>query len=315
MGSKEGKEKKKIIFKSISKLEMSKNEKMLLGIALVGIIGFGIYIFILKNMIEKIEPLKSELSILQTSVDSRKNIDEELIEGRAILAKKEKEYSQAIIKVPETDRYPELSRKLHKTAFNNNIEIKSTNFGQPIAIDYGEENNVNIEGNEEEKAYKDLRTAKNGFYKYTVTVKFEGTFMHVLNFIKAMERQEQILQVTNISVEKEKRVEIVDNTKEIEELERKVDTKNNLIENLMERREEESDTLTKLEIQDEIRNQQIERENLKDRIKELKEKSTEGKKYSVISGEIIFDYYTKGNQDIENHNFNNGKYGKKDILE
>ncbi|WP_297633874.1 hypothetical protein [uncultured Clostridium sp.] len=315
MGSKEGKEKKKRGFKDISKLEMSKNEKILIGIAIVGIVGFGTYTFMLKSMLEKIELLKAEVSMLQTSVDSRKNIDEELIEGRAILAKKEKEYSQAIIKVPETNRYPELSRKLHKAAFNSNVEIKSTSFGQPVAINYGEENSENIEGNEDEKAYKDLREAKNGFYKYTVTVKFEGAFMHVLNFIKAMERQEQILQVTNISIEKEQRVKKIDNTKEIEELERKVDTKNKLIESLMEKREEEIDTLTKLEIQDEIRNQQIERENLKDRIKELKERSIEGEKYSVISGEIVFDYYTKGEQEIENHNFNNGKYGKKDILE
>lgn len=315
MESKDGQEKKKRVFTGISKLKMRKNKKVLLGITVVGVIGFGIYTFTLKNMIGKIEPLRAEVSMLQTSVDSRKNIDEELIEGQAILMKKQKEYSQVIIKVPETDRYPELSRKLHKAAFNNNIEIKSVNFGQPIMINYGEESREDLDENEAEKAYKDLRIAKNGFYKYSVVVKFEGAFRQVLNFIKSIENQEQILQVTKMSIKEEEKIEKIDNTKEIKELERKVATKNKLIESLMEKREIEIDTITKLEIQDEIRNQQIERENLKDRIKELKEKSTEGRKYLVINGEVVFDYYTKREENIEKHSFNNGKYGKKDILE
>lgn len=312
---------KKKVSKNMPKFEISKNEKILLGIIAAGAVGFGTYTFAFKPVVAKINPLEKEISTLQASVNNRKNIDEQLKETKDILFQKEKEYNEAIIKVPESDRYPELSKKLHTAAFNNNVRVKSATFGQPTLVNYGDTQETGAENEaadektiQNEKEYNDLRAAKNGFYKCTVVVNFEGSFMNVLNFVKAIEGQEQMLELVNISINEEQKATKIDNTKAIEDLEKKVTEKNKQIEVLMAKKDIEGDPVTKAQIQDEIRNQQIERENLKDQINALKDADKEGDKYMVTGGTVTFDYYTKGEQKTENHNFNGGKYGKDDIF-
>lgn len=312
---------KKNVSIKMPKFEISKNEKILLGIIAAGAIGFGTYTFVFEPAIAKIDPLEKEISTLQASVNNRKNIDEQLKETKDILFQKEKEYNAAIIKVPETDRYPELSRNLHTAASNNSVRVKNVTFGQPTLISYGDEQVASTENGatdekaaQNEKEYNELRAAKNGFYKCTVVVNFEGSFMQVLNFVKAMERQEQMLELVNININEEQKAEKIDNKKAIEDLEKKVTEKNQQIEELMAKKDREQDSIIKGQIQDEIRNQQIERENLKDQINALKEDNKEGEKYTVTGGSVTFDYYTKGEQKTENHNFNGGKYGKEDIF-
>lgn len=316
--------------KSLPKIQISKNEKILLGVIAVGVLGYGAYALIFSPIVDRITPLEQEVKSLQETVNSRRNIDEQLIETKRILSEKEKEYEQIVIKVPETDKYPELSKDLHTLALNNNIKINSVTFGQPTVINTGEttesteassqpsegEKSENSEGNTNNtEKYNKLRAAKNGFYKYTVTVNYEGAYNHALNFVKSMERQEQILELTNITLSEKQETEEVDNTKEIDRLNKEVSNLTEKIDGLISRKASENNSEVKLEIQGEIKTYQVERENLKDEIKNLKEENAEGTKYTVTGGTINFDYYTRGEIKEESYKFNNNnKYGKNDLF-
>lgn len=313
--------------KSLPKFEVSKNEKILLGLVATGVVGYGVYAFLFEPISEKINPLEQEVKSLQVTVNSRKNIDEQLIETKKILSEKEKEYKQVVIKIPETDKYPKISKDLHTLALNNNIEINSVTFGQPTTINYGEATEVNASQsskgektenseakvNNEEK-YNKLRQAKDGFYKYTITVNYEGAYNHALNFVKAMERQEQILELTNITLSEKQETEEIDKEKEIDSLNEEIAKITDKITDLIAKRTIELDAIRKVELQGEIQTYQVERENLKDRIKNIREGNISGEKYTVTGGTITFDYYTRGEIKQENHKFNNNKYGKNDLF-
>ncbi|MGL5646790.1 MAG: hypothetical protein ACRDDY_02980, partial [Clostridium sp.] len=308
--SKDNKELK--VKKNKPKLQITKNEKILLGIIATGVVGYCSYTFVFEPLNDKIKPLEQEVQSLEASVNGRKNIDAQLEETRNILRNKEIDYKKAVVKVPETDRYPELSRNLHTIGFNNNIKISSVTFGQPVAISTGEGAPANAEGSEvnaeNEKEYNDLRAAKNGFFKCTVTVNYEGSFMHVMNFVKAMEKQEQILELTNISISEQEKKEVIDNTKAVEDLKEDIETSakrieeiKKKIERLMEEKQNATDAMVKAEIQDEIQTQQIERmaeqatkESLENALKDLQNTEATGKAYSVTGGTVTFEYYTKG---------------------
>lgn len=317
--------------KNKPKMQITKNEKILLGVIIAGAVGYGTYTFVFKPLNDKIKPLESEVQTLEASVNGRKNIDIQLEETRNILKNKEVDYKKAVVKVPETDRYPELSRNLHTTGFNNNIKINSVTFGQPVAVSLGEggQSAEGTTGNpENEQEYNSLIAAKNGFYKCTVTVNYEGSFMHVMNFVKAMERQEQILELTNISISEQEKKEVLDNTKAVEDLKedieesgKKIEEIKKKIEKLMEEKQNATDAMVKAEIQEEIQTQQIERmaeqatkESLENALKDLQNSEATGKSYSVTGGTVTFEYYTKGEVKEEDHNFNSGNYGKEDLF-
>ena len=76
--------------KSLPKFEVSKNEKILLGLVATGVVGYGVYAFLFEPISEKINPLEQEVKSLQVTVNSRKNIDEQLIETKKILSEKRK---------------------------------------------------------------------------------------------------------------------------------------------------------------------------------------------------------------------------------
>lgn len=170
--------------------ELSKNEKMLLGIVIVLSVSVIHWIFILEPAIKKLKPLETEIKALKEEAKLADNIDSNIVSKEKALEELKTEYEEATKVISKTDRYPQLIKEIRENATKNSLIITSETLGVPTANVEQAVAEPSEEGTTEVGANPAL-----GLKTMLISLNLEGDFNNVLDFVNNLEEDKRILEV------------------------------------------------------------------------------------------------------------------------
>lgn len=174
-----------------SSRELSKNEKILLGVLCIIAIAFLINAFIIDPSNTKLKPLKEEISLLQKQKTQLKTINLDIEKNEEELDALKEEYNKASETISKTDRYPQIIRDIGEMANKSNIKIESQSFTKPALFTDEQEK----DGNSQEKDQSTNVVSTEGLASFNVDLNVKGSFANLMNFIGKLEEDSRILEI------------------------------------------------------------------------------------------------------------------------
>lgn len=174
-----------------SSRELSKNEKILLGVLCIIAIAFLINTFIIDPSNTKLKPLKEEISLLQKQKTQLKTINLDIEKNEEELDALKEEYNKASETISKTDRYPQIIRDIGDMANKSNIKIESQSFTKPALFTDEQEK----DGNSQEKDQSTNVASTEGLASFNVDLNVKGSFANLMNFIGKLEEDSRILEI------------------------------------------------------------------------------------------------------------------------
>lgn len=172
---------------NMSGRNLNKNEKFLIGVLTIVAVGFIGYTFIIEPSNKKLKPLKEKIIVLEEQVKAIENVELDISKKEKELEGLKVEYDKASETIPKTDRYPQVVRDIEGMASQSGVYIKDGVFGKPMVL--GDNQGV-----------QDVTQSNpaTGLTAFTINLKVKGNYVQVLEFVKTLESDTRILEVTNI---------------------------------------------------------------------------------------------------------------------
>lgn len=174
-----------------SSRELSRNEKILLGVLCIIAIAFLVNTFIIVPSNTKLKPLKEEISLLQKQRTQLKTINLDIEKNEKELDTLKEEYNKASETISKTDRYPQIIRDIEDMANKSNIKIESQSFTKPAL--FTDEQGNDVSNKEKDQATNGVSTE--GLASFTVDLNVKGSFVDLMSFIDKLEEDSRILEV------------------------------------------------------------------------------------------------------------------------
>lgn len=182
-----------------SSRELSKNEKILLGVVCVAAIAFVVNTFIIAPSNTKLKPLKEEISVMEKQINGLKTINVDIEENEQQLKVLKNKYNEASETIPKTDRYPQVVKDLEEMSKRSGVKIKTESFSKP-AVFSSEQETQNANGSDPNITQQQgASSLTNGLSNFTVNLTIEGDFLQAMNFINELENDSRILEVQDFS--------------------------------------------------------------------------------------------------------------------
>lgn len=186
-----------------SNRELTKSEKIILGVA--GVLGilFLVNAFILTPLNKKLKPLEEEINKLEKQAEQLATINLDISKNEKELADLKGQYEEASQTIPKTDRYPEVIGDLENMAAESKVKITNSTFGQVAVV--GNENSESGSSTNEngENTGEGQQSATSGLSTFTVNLSLKGGFNDVMYFIDKLENDDRILEIVNFSSQKD----------------------------------------------------------------------------------------------------------------
>ncbi|MGG7178826.1 type 4a pilus biogenesis protein PilO [Clostridium paraputrificum] len=168
----------------------NKNEKILIGV--VGLLALGglLYVFIISPSNKKLEPTISRIKELEEQVNNIDSLQLSIKNKEKELDGLKGQYDEATKSIPKTDRYPQVVKDIEGMATSSGVTITTGTFSRPEIV--AKDNNSSSDVNK-----TNLQT--DGLTAFRVSVKINGNYNQCLDFIKNIEKDERILEVTSFT--------------------------------------------------------------------------------------------------------------------
>jgi len=170
---------------------LNKNEKILLAILGVVIVGYLYYTFLLNPVLNKISiandnisNYKSEIVSLTTKEAETKNLQKQYDAMKL-------KYDQVIKSYPKYQKDPQIAYDIKALAAKYSITLSSVNFSEPNKVE------------DKTSGNKTDNTAKSnvyGLYNVAVNITSAGTFINMKDFIKALEGEQRSTEIVTTSL-------------------------------------------------------------------------------------------------------------------
>ncbi|CUQ27348.1 type 4a pilus biogenesis protein PilO [Clostridium baratii] len=183
--------------------ELSKNEKILLGV--IGILSILAicYVFIIQPSFNKTKTIVKENERLSKEIESVKNIENEINNKNKELESLNVEYKQASESLPEVDRYPSLANDLNNMAQKNKLSIKSSKYDEAKIFE--------SQANQEQTQTPDQESSSNqktnellksltGLKYLDVSLELNGNENDVINFVDELEKTDRMLVIDTLKL-------------------------------------------------------------------------------------------------------------------
>lgn len=177
---------------------LSKSEKLLLGLMVVVVTLYAYFTFFLSPKLEAIAIVNEAITKVEDDINANKVAEinnkkqkETLVE----LKKKKDEYKNI---VPTSERQPEISNTIKKVSDNNRVNLISVNFGKGStaeAVKQGNQQNSNTAVNEKAAENKDIKLMSS-----VVTIVINGEYQNILAFAKELEENSRITEITSLNI-------------------------------------------------------------------------------------------------------------------
>ena len=182
-----------------SSRELSKNEKILLGVVCLAAIAFVVNTFIIAPSNTKLKPLKDEISVMEKQINGLKTINVDIEKNEQELKVLKNKYNEASETIPKTDRYPQVVKDLEDMAKRAGVKIKTESFSKPAVFSNEQETqNANAADPNAPQQQGESSVTK-GLSNFTVNLSIEGDFLQAMNFINELENDSRILEVQDFS--------------------------------------------------------------------------------------------------------------------
>ncbi|MGL4109458.1 type 4a pilus biogenesis protein PilO [Clostridium sp. LP20] len=168
----------------------NKNEKILIGVLSFLAIAALVYILIIAPSNKKLEPNMARIKSLEEQVNNIDSLQISIKDKEKELDGLKGQYDEATKSIPKTDRYPQVVRDIEGMASSAGIKINSGNFSKPQVI--AANNNAVDDGMQKNQT--------EGLTAFTVALDITGNYNQCLEFIKSLEKDERILEVTTFTL-------------------------------------------------------------------------------------------------------------------
>lgn len=182
-----------------SSRELSKNEKILLGVVCLAAIAFVVNTFIIAPSNTKLKPLKYEIRDMEKQIAGIKTIKVDIEKNEQELKVLKGKYDEASETIPKTDRYPQVVKDLEDMAKRAGVKIIGEGFGKPTVFSNVKEAQ-NANGADPNAPQQQGETSlTKGLSNFTVNLSIEGDFLQAMKFINELENDSRILEVQDFS--------------------------------------------------------------------------------------------------------------------
>lgn len=180
---------------TMAQRELSKSEKVLLGIVGVMSLVFLCWTFIIEPGLTSIKPLEEEIAVLEQRVMELDSIEQNIADKEQQLNNLKIQYDEAIKIFPKSDRYPELIKGLRESAEKFSLNIINESYGKPEVAQ-----KVNSDGTvQANEINTDSVDIQDQLMNFTVDLEVEGEFNNVLKFIDYIEADKRMVVVNDFS--------------------------------------------------------------------------------------------------------------------
>ena len=184
--------------------ELSKNEKILLGV--IGILSILVicYVFIIQPSFNKTKTIVKENERLSKEIESVKNIENEIKNKNKELESLNAEYKQASESLTEVDRYPSLANDLNNMAKKNKLNIKSSKYDEAKIFE-SQANQEQTQTTDQESASNqktnELLKSLTGLKYLDVSLELNGNENDVINFVDELEKTDRMLVIDTLRLD------------------------------------------------------------------------------------------------------------------
>lgn len=184
--------------------ELSKNEKILLGV--IGILSILVicYVSIIQPSFNKTKTIVKENERLSKEIESVKNIENEINNKNKELESLNDEYKKASESLPEVDRYPSLANDLNNMAKKNKLNIKSSKYDEAKIFESQanqEQTQTTDQESESNQKTNELLKSLTGLKYLDVSLELNGNEKDVINFVDELEKTDRMLVIDTLRLD------------------------------------------------------------------------------------------------------------------
>lgn len=174
--------------------DLSKREKVLIGVLLILLILYVYYYFFLSPVFKQINEVKNNISEDMIQIDKINSTEAEIKKLNTEYDACKLKFADASNKLPENERNPEISYNLKALGDKNSITIDGITYAVPA--DYKAANQNGAQANNTQKtAPGDIK-----LNVVPVQINIEGAYPSIMNFVNSIENGSRISRVDGINI-------------------------------------------------------------------------------------------------------------------